>query len=50
MRSDRSADDLTAWLLVLLDGFASQLAGNAAYTVETQATLLQDSATRLLAP
>ena len=50
VRTDLSARDLTAWLLVVLDGFLGRLAVDDDFTAEAQRDVLLDTARRLLAP
>ena len=50
VRTDLSARDLTAWVLVLLDGFLGRLAVDEAFTAEEQRATLVDAVRRLLAP
>lgn len=50
VRTDRSAGDLATWLMVLLDGFASQVASSPTFAAERERVALQDAAARLLAP
>jgi AcrR family transcriptional regulator len=48
VRTDLSARDLTAWVLVVLDGFLGRLAVDATFTAEAQRATLLDVARRLL--
>ena len=48
VRTDRDPEDLVTWLMVLLDGFVSQLAGSDTFTVEAQRAMLLESAELLL--
>ena len=48
VRADRDPEDLVTWLMVLLDGFVSQLAGSDTFTVEAQRAMLLESAELLL--
>ena len=50
VRTDRSAHDLTAWLMVVLDGFLGRLAVDADFTADAQLTTILDVVRRLLAP
>jgi AcrR family transcriptional regulator len=50
VRSDRSARDLTAWLMVVLDGFLGRLAVDADFTADAQRATLLDVVRRLLTP
>ena len=49
-RTDLSAADLTAWLLVVLDGFLGRLATDPGFTAAGQRAALLDVVRRLLAP
>ena len=49
-RTDLSADDLTAWLLVVIDGFLGRLAVDESFTAAGQRDVLVDTVRRLLAP
>lgn len=48
VRTDLSARDLTAWLLVVLDGFVGRLAVDAAFTADAQRETLRDVVRRLV--
>lgn len=48
VRTDVPARDLTAWLLVVLDGFLGRLAVDDDFTAEGQRGMLQDTVRRLL--
>lgn len=50
VRSDQPAEDLVAWVMVLVDGFISQLASSDTFTLREQRGRLADAAVRLLAP
>jgi len=50
VRTDLSPRDLTAWLLVVLDGFLSRLAVDPEFTAEERRSTLRDVVRRLLAP
>lgn len=50
VRTDLSADRLTDWLMVLLDGFLGRLAGGDDFTATRETTTLLDAASRLMAP
>ncbi|MDZ5664026.1 TetR/AcrR family transcriptional regulator [Nocardioides sp. S-58] len=50
VRTDLSARDLTAWLLVVVDGFLGRLATDADFTAAGQRGALLDVVQRLLAP
>ncbi len=50
VRSDRSARDLTAWLMVVLDGFLGRLAVDGDFTADAQRATLLDVVRRLLTP
>lgn len=50
VRTDLSARDLTAWLMVVLDGFLGRLAVDDDFTAAGQRDVLVDAARRLLAP
>ncbi|WP_307861799.1 TetR/AcrR family transcriptional regulator [Nocardioides sp. SYSU D00065] len=50
VRADLPPRDLTAWVLVLLDGFLGRLAVDEAFTAEGQRATLVDAVRRLLAP
>ncbi len=49
-RTDLTARDLTAWLLLVVDGFLGRLATDDAFTATGQAPVLEDVVARLLAP
>lgn len=49
VRTDLSAGDLTAWVLVVLDGFLGRLATDPGFTADGQAATLRDAVRRLLA-
>lgn len=49
VRTDLGARDLTAWVLVVVDGFLGRLATDAEFTVEGQRKMLLDAVRRLLA-
>ncbi|MBC2933267.1 helix-turn-helix transcriptional regulator [Nocardioides sp. zg-1228] len=49
-RTDLSAADLTAWLLVVVDGFLGRLAVDESFTAAGQREVLIDTVRRLLAP
>jgi AcrR family transcriptional regulator len=48
VRTDLSARDLTAWVLVVLDGFLGRLAVDAGFTADSQRATLRDVVRRLL--
>lgn len=50
VRTDLSARDLTAWVLVVLDGYLGRLATDGAFTADGQSGALRDAVRRLLAP
>jgi AcrR family transcriptional regulator len=50
VRTDLPAGDLTAWVLVVLDGFLGRLATDPGFTADRQAGTLRDAVRRLLAP
>lgn len=50
VRNDLSADSLTRWLLLVVDGFAGAVAGDDGFTAADQRGTLLDSIDRLLAP
>ncbi len=50
VRTDVSADDLTDWVLLVLDGFLGRLAAGDGFTAQSQAGMLTETVTRLLAP
>jgi AcrR family transcriptional regulator len=50
VRTDISADDLTSWVMLLLDGFLGRLATQDAFTADGQRATLVDAVERLLAP
>lgn len=49
VRTDLSARDLTAWVLVVLDGFLGRLATDPGFTADAQTAVLRDAVRRLLA-
>lgn len=49
-RVDVPAAQLTAWVMVVLDGFVGRLATDESFTVPTQGAMVQDTVRRLLAP
>lgn len=50
LRVDVPASDLTAWVLVVLDGFVARLATGDGFTAIGQRSILTDVVHRLLAP
>lgn len=50
VRSDLSADDLTDWVLVVLDGYLGRLATSDTFTAASQNATLTETVDRLLAP
>ena len=48
VRDDLTARDLTAWLLLVLDGFLGRLATDDAFTASEQGVVLEDVVARLL--
>ncbi|MDT0186189.1 TetR/AcrR family transcriptional regulator [Microbacterium sp. ARD31] len=50
VRTDLTARDLTAWLLLVVDGFLGRLATDDDFTAADQAPVLEDAVARLLAP
>jgi hypothetical protein len=50
VRDDRPARDLTAWLMVVLDGFLGRLAVDPDFTADAQRATLLDVVRRLLTP
>lgn len=48
VRTDLTARDLTAWVLVVLDGFLGRLAVDGAFTAEAQRATLLDAVRRLV--
>lgn len=48
VRTDLPARDLTAWLLLVLDGFLARLATDDAFTAAEQGAVLEDVVARLL--
>lgn len=49
VRTDLSADALTSWIMVLLDGFLSRLAADNSFTAQGDRDTLVEAAMRLLA-
>lgn len=49
VRADASADDLTDWMLLVLDGFLGRLAAGDEFTAQRQWPMLEDTIARLLA-
>lgn len=49
VRRDLSPDDLTSWLVLLVDGFVSRIAADEHFTAEAQQATLVDAVERLLA-
>ncbi|WP_270260832.1 TetR/AcrR family transcriptional regulator [Kocuria marina] len=50
VRTDLSPDRLTEWVMLLLNGFLDRLATTTGFTAENEATMLHDTAHRLLRP
>ncbi len=49
VRDDVPADQLTVWLLLVLDGFLGRMASDEAFSAVTQRAMLEDTLARLLA-
>ena len=50
VRRDVPARDLTAWLLVVMDGFLGRISAGDDFTAAGQRAMLEDTVSRLLAP
>ncbi|MGI8644914.1 MAG: TetR/AcrR family transcriptional regulator [Nocardioides sp.] len=50
VRADLSADDLTRWIVLVIDGFVGRITSSPAFDAEAQRATLLDTVERLLAP